>query len=90
MPIETVTLPKPRLAHLLLCAFRYSLGRRTYITRQCREWLEQYWSVLPDDWQRQIIQDIKQAISRNQAGMESDVQEWEKVLRLAEPGPRPE
>ena len=39
--------PKEMLAHMLLCSFRYSLGRMTYIVSDCVEWLMLYWDIMP-------------------------------------------
>jgi hypothetical protein len=34
------------LAHLLLCTFRYNLGRRTYFTGICADWLTRYLQLI--------------------------------------------
>jgi hypothetical protein len=70
------------IPQMLLCAFRYSLGRKTYIVGNCCEWLERYWTLLPVGWRSQIHGDIKRAIEHNDAGMDCDVAEWRKVLQL--------
>lgn len=70
------------LAHLLLSAFRYSLGRRTYMVGACREWLEAFWHLLPPAWQAQVHRHIREAIAAGCAGDPCDVMEWRKVLRL--------
>ncbi len=56
------------LAHMLLCSFRYSLGRMTYITSTCAGWLRQYWHIMPDAWREQIHRDICEAIAKGHAG----------------------
>jgi hypothetical protein len=70
------------LSHLLLCSFRYSLGRMTYITSDCEEWLRRYWHLLPFGWRTQIHADIRQAIERGHAGHQCDIDSWKKVLEL--------
>jgi hypothetical protein len=69
------------LAQMLLCTFRYSLGRRTYITAMCRLWLEMYWPLMAR-WHRQIHKEIERAIELGTAGMQCDVEEWQKILAL--------
>ncbi len=70
------------LSNLLLCSFRYALGRRTYITSDCAAWLTQWWHILPRQWQEQIHDDIRQAIERNAAGHACDIEQWKRVLAL--------
>ena len=67
---------------MLLCAFRYSLGRMTYITSECVGWLQTHWDCLPTGWQVQIHDDIRSAIGRDMAGHACDVEGWKKVLLL--------
>lgn len=79
---DTTIIDNHTLAHLILCSFRYSLGRMTYITSDCESWLKRYWHLLPMGWQLQIHKDIEQAIERGHAGHECDVASWKKVLEL--------
>lgn len=67
---------------LLLESFRYCLGRKTGAVSDCVENLELYWKYLPTEWQQQIHGDILRAIAVNKAGMDMDVKEWEKILKL--------
>lgn len=67
---------------MLLCAFRYALGRRTYVVEECCDWLVKYWDCLPVQWQKQIHEDIKHAIRYDMAGAEMDVDSWSKILEL--------
>lgn len=77
--IETT---EQELAHILLCSFRYSLGRMTYITGMCADWLVKYWRIMPECWRSQIHRDIREAIRTQTAGMACDVAQWERVLQL--------
>jgi hypothetical protein len=79
---DQILVKRMELANMLLSAFRYALGRRTYITMETAEWLIRYWGILPDNWQSQIQQDIERAIARGDAGMQCDVREWQRVLEL--------
>jgi hypothetical protein len=80
--MKTIEVPERELAHMLLGAFRYSLGRATYITSYTADWLIKYWAILPSQWQRQIQDDISNAIERDRAGMSCDLAEWRRVLSL--------
>ncbi len=71
-----------QLASILLCAFRYSLGRTTYITGDCADWLRRYWSIMPASWQKQIHSDITQALASGRAGHKCDEDAWRTVLQL--------
>ncbi|WP_435018428.1 hypothetical protein TA3x_000402 [Tundrisphaera sp. TA3] len=76
------TIDDHTLANLLLCSFRYSLGRMTYITGDCADWLTRYWHLMPSAWKKQIHGDIEKAIERNEAGMTCDIASWRRVLAL--------
>jgi hypothetical protein len=80
--MKLIGIPEQTLAHLLLCSFRYSLGRKTYITGMCREWLETYWKHMPNQYREQIRDDIRHAIEHDLAGHACDVSEWKRVLDL--------
>jgi hypothetical protein len=83
MPLaHATTVDNDVLAHMLLCAFRYALGRRTYITGTVSDWLIFYWPIIQTPWQQQIQEDILVAINRHDAGDDCDVKNWEKVLAL--------
>src|SRR4051794_25946442 len=76
------TIDNQTLANLLLCSFRYSLGRMTYITSDCADWLTRYWQLMPPAWQKQIHDDIRKAIEQGCAGHDCDVASWRRVLDL--------
>lgn len=80
--IDPVEVDAYSLSSMLLCAFRYSLGRMTYITGDCADWLNRYWEIMPIAWKKQIHDDIRGAIERSQAGHQCDVSNWECVLAL--------
>jgi len=66
---------------MLLSAFRYALGRSTYITHDTVIWMRTYWPQLRP-WHKQIHGRIREAIESGQAGMKCDVYEWRKILEL--------
>jgi len=66
---------------LRLLAFRYALGRKTYIVSELVEDLTNNWDTM-SKYHKQIQDDIKGAIRRNDAGMDMDVELWESILTL--------
>jgi hypothetical protein len=68
------------LAHLLLCSFRYCLGRMAPVTGDCADCLTHFWHVMPERWKRQIHIEIRDAIENGWAGHECDVRQWRRVL----------
>lgn len=64
----------------LVCAFRYALGRRTYIVGVIAEQLIQNWKDISPNTQNLIVNEIAEAIYENRAGSEIDVQEWLQVI----------
>lgn len=75
-------IPKRDLQMMLLSAFRYSLGRTTYMSSVCVEWLTKWWDILPENYKRQIHNDITRAIELKIAGDDCDIAEWKKLLEL--------
>lgn len=64
---------------LLLCAFRYALGRRSYITRLVAEVLKNNWDEMAPHHEA-IGQKITFAITHNDAGMIIDQRTWLSIL----------
>ena len=61
---------------VLLCAFRYALGRATYMPSLIAEELERNWQEF-EPWQReQILGDIDHAVKHDMAGMDCDKKMW--------------
>jgi hypothetical protein len=79
---------------MALCAVRYCLGRRTYISYECREWLYDVWPDLPEKAKNLIKRDVDEAFNRDDEdrasgstqykalGDDCDRREWEKVRLL--------
>lgn len=82
IPAGNTVIDNDTLAHLVLSSFRYGLGRMTYITGMCADWLIKYWHLMPPAWKRQIHADIERAIDHKYAGWECDVEQWKRVLKL--------
>lgn len=63
----------------LLCAFRYALGRRTYIVHHVADEIIKNKNNLTDADKYIIIKEITEAEERDGLGMECDKQVWIKV-----------
>ena len=68
-----------------IAAFRYALGRRTYIVSAICEFLISQKDNLADWAKRSVVKEIKTAIDESRAGDEVvDVPEWQKVIKAFE------
>ena len=65
---------------ILLCAFRYALGRRTYVVGCVTECLQKHWHELSKGDRSLIIREIGEAIERGQAGDVCDVLQWKALV----------
>ncbi len=66
---------------MAMAAFRYCLGRRSYIVSCCQEWLLQHWSQLDENSRHVILRDICEALADGNAGMKMDERSWRITLR---------
>lgn len=64
---------------VLICAFRYALGRRTYVVSEIVNELTTNWSHL-SSYSKVLIR--KEIIECNDLGAEMDKKEWAKILKL--------
>lgn len=64
---------------ILLSAFRYALGRSTYITKVVSDEIKRNWEYLSPNDQKQIKIEIECA---GNLGMSVDMQFWNKILEL--------
>ena len=68
--------------NMIMWAFRYALGRRTYAVTDVVDHLKKYWNKLEPFTQHQIQEEITTAIKTECAGGECDVESWNEVLSL--------
>ena len=66
----------------LFLAFRYALGRKTYVVSMVVDELIKQWPNLNDANKSKIKTEIEQAIYEDLAGWDCDVVEWKKILNL--------
>lgn len=75
---------------MAIAAFRYCLGRMTYIVSDCADWLIQQWPNISKQAQAIIRRDLEEAFQRDDAdrlnnsihkalGHDCDRNEWERV-----------
>jgi len=64
----------------ILAAFRYALGRQTYIVSSVVEDILKNWDNIDNNLKNLIKKEIEEAIEQNRAGMECDIKEWKKIL----------
>lgn len=69
---------------VLDCAFRYALGRKSYVTDAVSGIIIDCWDALPQERKDGYVRDIKEAIKNNEIGMESDKLSWQRILLLNE------
>jgi len=65
---------------MAVCAFRYCLGRMTYVVKDCVDWLIVRWDDLTETDQKLIIKETRESLSKGQAGMKMDQDEWYRLL----------
>ena len=78
---------------MAVAAFRYCLGRMTYIVSDCACWLIEQWPNIAENARKVIQRDLEDAFKRDDEaradgndykplGHDCDRMQWEKVRRL--------
>lgn len=67
---------------VLFCAFRYALGRRTYVVSEVCEAITQNTGAIQRKLRNLMIKEITEAIDGNHAGDDMDIKQW-KTCRIA-------
>ena len=67
---------------VLMCAFRYALGRRSYITGVLVDVICKEWGSISSNLKRTIKREISEAINDKKAGDGIDIYHWERILAL--------
>ena len=78
-----------------VCAFRYALGRRTYVAGMCADALAADWQSLHPKAQQLIARDLREEIERDDEsraeqstyhplGDDCDRQAWIRLMRVIE------
>ncbi len=69
---------------MLICAVRYSQGRKTYAVSEACGWVRDKWSTLSTGTRNVIWRDLQQFLELGKAcpevlGMEMDAKEWKAL-----------
>lgn len=78
---------------MAIAAFRYCLGRMTYIVSDCADWLIEQWPILPDNVKNVIKRDLEAEIKADDEaraegreykplGHDCDRVSWLKVRKM--------
>lgn len=67
----------------LVCAMRYALGRKTYVVSSVVNQIVENWHNIDQSSKEVILEEINDAINKNEAGMDCDINEWKKVIDYA-------
>ena len=67
---------------IMVCAFRYAIGRRTYITSTVSDFLLYHWDQLTKNMKKHIKEQIQKAIEDGEAGDQCDIDSWERILLI--------
>lgn len=71
---------------ILFFAFRYALGRRTAAVSMVADYLKNHWAEIDEQTQKQIQDEIIQAIDRDEAGDDCDKRTWLEIENLKRKG----
>ena len=77
---------KDDLNSLAFPAMRYALGRKTYIVQVVCRALTNNAQNIRNDIKYKMSEEIAKAINSGEAGMDCDMEEWEKVLKAFNQG----
>ncbi len=69
---------------VLDCAFRYALGRMTYVTEAVSNIIIDCWDAIPLSRKLMYVEEIKEAIKKENIGMECDKIAWKRIIVLHE------
>ena len=67
---------------ILMCAFGYALGRKTYVVSTVVDLIIREWPNLKPFLKKFFRDDINKAIQTGYAGMNMDVAQWQRILDL--------
>ena len=67
---------------LLFCAFRYALGRRTYVPSVIERIIIDNWKDMPSVTREKFKREIREALDSHRAGDIYDEAGWARILEL--------
>lgn len=66
---------------MVLAAFRYCLGRQSYIVGSCVSWLIEYWEEIDPNTKKIILEETIDCLNKGLAGDNCDVEQWKKLVK---------
>ena len=66
------------------CAFRYALGRMTYVVSSVCDEIERLAPTISEKTRYRFIREIDEAIANDAAGMQMDIERWQKCRAVIE------
>ena len=69
---------------MMMCAFRYALGRRTYIVGHVVEQIIEHKEDLGENLRGLLVREIDEAIYDDMAGDTCDVNDWKRLRSILE------
>jgi hypothetical protein len=76
-----IPLEKTDFEILIICAFRYALGRKTYVVYEVANLVARYKQELSAFAKELIVREIDEALRLNHAGMDCDIKEWKRLKK---------
>ena len=67
---------------LLFCAFRYAIGRRSYVPSVIEQIIIDNWNNMPLETRKKFKSEIRESIDGNRAGDCYDILGWCRILEL--------
>lgn len=67
---------------ILFWAFRYALGRMTYVVGDVGDHIIRYADVLSVNFKKNVIHEIREKEYKNELGMECDKTKWLEVKQV--------
>ena len=75
---------------MIIAAFRYCLGRQSYIVSECTHWLCEWWEDIRPQTKKIILGEIKEALEKGTAGDVCDQETWRSFLEYVTKGATPQ
>ncbi len=73
---------RAHLSPIAFYAFRYALGRKTYAVFEVVDFIVGSWNMIEEKERQAMQREIGDAIRYNQAGFDTDIDQWERILKL--------
>lgn len=65
---------------MVLAAFRYCMGRTSYIVGSCVDWLIAYWKEIDANTKKIILEETVESLNKGHAGDRCDVEQWKRLV----------